>query len=169
MGALAAFLVATKKPSAFDGAVLLSPAFTSRLKFTLPEYINMTVAFCFNPKKAFKIPFDTSMLTRDPEYRRMLDTDRKERRVATARLLLGILFVQMQSRLASGRMRPPTLFLVAGDDRLVDPADTKSIFKRLKVRDKKMIEYPGMRHALSIELGKENVFRDIMDWAEERC
>jgi alpha-beta hydrolase superfamily lysophospholipase len=168
MGALAAFLVAVKKPSAFDGAVLLSPAFTSRLKFGFLEYLDMTVAFCLYPKKAFKIPFNTAMLTRDPEYQKMLDTDRKERRVATAKLLLSILLVQLHSRLEAKKISIPTLFLLAGDDQLVDPKDSKSIFKELKVSDKKLIEYPDMRHAISIDIGKENVFRDILAWANKR-
>jgi alpha-beta hydrolase superfamily lysophospholipase len=32
-----------------------------------------------------------------------------------------------------------------------------------------MIEYPDMRHALSIDIGKEKVFKDITDWASEHC
>jgi alpha-beta hydrolase superfamily lysophospholipase len=47
---------------------------------------------------------------------------------------------------------------------MVDQKKSKKIFNRLQLKDKKMIEYPGMYHALSIEKGKEKVFADILAW-----
>lgn len=60
------------------------------------------------------------------------------------------------------------LFLVAGDDKMVDSRASMEIFKRLKVKDKTLVEYPGMYHSLSIELGKEKVFEDLLKWVEKR-
>jgi alpha-beta hydrolase superfamily lysophospholipase len=169
MGALAVFLAAIEKPDAFDGAVLISPAFTSRLKFKLLEYVDISLAMLLNPKKTFNMPFNSAMCTRDLEYQKLLDASHAEHRVASAKLLLAIALVQLRSRFAIEKIKIPTLFLVAGDDQLVDPNDTMKLFKAIKFKDKRMIGYPDMRHALSIELGKEKVFRDITDWASARC
>jgi alpha-beta hydrolase superfamily lysophospholipase len=62
----------------------------------------------------------------------------------------------------------PSLFLVAGDDRIVDCRATRRIFGRLDSRDKKLVEFPGMFHALSIDTGREAVFEEIARWAGER-
>nr|MBC8428746.1 alpha/beta hydrolase [FCB group bacterium] len=53
-------------------------------------------------------------------------------------------------------------------DTLVDPKASKSVFKGLKHKDKKLIEYPEMYHALSIDIGRETVFNDILKWIVER-
>ena len=34
--------------------------------------------------------------------------------------------------------------------------------------DKQLIEYPEMFHALSIDLDREKVFADILNWVERR-
>jgi acylglycerol lipase len=157
MGALIIFLAAVEKPGAYDGAVLISPAFTSRLKFNAREYASILWALLFNPKKTFKMPFNSEMITRDIEYQKFLDTSHAEHRVATARLLRGITLMQLRSRFAIQTINTPVLFLLAGDDQMVDPNVTKKLFNAIKFKDKKMIEYPEMRHALSIDIGKEKV------------
>ena len=62
----------------------------------------------------------------------------------------------------------PALFLIPGIDHLVDESGARKIFAKLAAADKTLIEYPEMYHALSIDLDRENVFRDILDWAAKR-
>jgi alpha-beta hydrolase superfamily lysophospholipase len=62
----------------------------------------------------------------------------------------------------------PTIFLVAGDDSIADPVASAKLFGSVAAKDKTLIEYPDMLHALSLDLGRENVFRDILNWAEQR-
>jgi alpha-beta hydrolase superfamily lysophospholipase len=38
----------------------------------------------------------------------------------------------------------------------------------LQGADKTLLVFPGMRHALSIDLGREKVFEDILAWAGPR-
>jgi alpha-beta hydrolase superfamily lysophospholipase len=66
------------------------------------------------------------------------------------------------------RIDSPALFLIAGHDLLVYPEASVKVFGRLKCKDKTLIDYPGMYHALSIELGKEKVFQDIWSWIDKR-
>ncbi len=44
----------------------------------------------------------------------------------------------------------------------------RKVFKKIAFADKTLIEYPEMLHALSLDIGRENVFRDIIDWADQR-
>jgi alpha-beta hydrolase superfamily lysophospholipase len=62
----------------------------------------------------------------------------------------------------------PVLFLVPGDDRLVDERAGLKLYTRIGPADKTIIEYPGMLHALSIDRGRERVFDDILGWTERR-
>ena len=50
----------------------------------------------------------------------------------------------------------------------VGPAAALATIKKMKDKDKEMIEYPGMYHSLSIDLGREKVFEDILDWILRR-
>jgi alpha-beta hydrolase superfamily lysophospholipase len=65
-------------------------------------------------------------------------------------------------------MVTPALFLVAGGDRIVDSAASEKVFRGLASRDKTLIDFPGMYHSLSIEMGKEQVFEEILRWAGKR-
>jgi len=45
---------------------------------------------------------------------------------------------------------------------------SEKVFRGLKTKDKKIIMYPEMYHALSIELAREKVFEDILRWLIKR-
>jgi alpha-beta hydrolase superfamily lysophospholipase len=109
------------------------------------------------------------MCTRDAAYQEVMDNCSDEVRVASLKLLVSALGEQMgASRRAKGH-GVPALFLLAGMDELVDPRASRKVFAKLGADDKTLIEYPEMRHALSIELDRERVFEDILAWAEQRA
>ena len=168
MGALIAFVAVVVKPDLFSGLISLSPAFKSRLGENIFNYVKYLSPNLYNPKKQFSMPFDSEMCTRDVDYQKVLDRDAERDRLATSKLLLNILITQMRSWGLKTKVRIPVLFLLAGDDKIVNPEVSKEFFKNLKAKDKKIIEYPGMRHALSIDLGREAVFGDILKWIEAR-
>jgi len=168
MGGLLAFTIAAADPGLFAGLVCMSPAFASKLALSPSGYLRMFAPIFYNPSKEVDVPFDSSMCTRDIEYRAMMESDSREHRKAPSGLLAGILIAQAKAAAAAKRLTTPALFLVAGEDSIVDPRATARIFGKLAVRDKELIEYPEMYHALSVDLGKEKVFGDIMKWVEGR-
>jgi len=168
MGGLIAFLASSKEPSSFDGLICISPAFKNRLKFSLFDYIKIFLSLIYNPKKQFRMPFDAEMCTRNAECQKKMKDDPNEHRLATSRLLLNLFLAQVEGKCISCDINAPLLFLLAGDDRLVVPATAKNVFRALKTEDKTLIDYPGMRHALSVELGREKVFGGILSWLEKR-
>ena len=62
----------------------------------------------------------------------------------------------------------PVLFLVAAEDKMIDHRATRAIFNGLADKDKTLVEFPGMYHALSIDIGKEAVFQNILNWIEKK-
>lgn len=168
MGALISFLLAAKAPNLFSGLICISPVFKSRLKFTFRDYTKIFFALLFNLEKQFKMPFDSAMCTNDVDYQMTMDADCREHRLATAKLLFETAKAGIRAKFLKDKIRIPVLFLLAGEDKLVDPETSKKIFQGLKVEDKQIIEYPRMFHALSIELGRDKVFEDILKWAQRR-
>lgn len=164
MGALIAFMAAGLYPDSFNGLVCISPAFANGMKFTVLEYIDTITSLLYNSKKQFKMPFNAQMCTRDIDYQKIMDADPREHRLATSKLLIEILLAQFKSAFIQKNIKIPVLFLISGRDKLVDTKAAKKMFKKLSIKNKEMIEYKDMYHALSIEKDRETVFKDILKW-----
>lgn len=168
MGGLTGFLTVIRKPRLFKGLVCMAPGFASGLKFSAMDYFKMISARFYNQKKQFIMPFTSDMCTRDPECKKIIDNDKLEHKFATPRLLQSILLAQLSSILSKHKVKTDTLFLLAGADTFVSTRASKKIFKGIKFEHKEMIVYPGMRHSLTMELGREKVFADLLRWLEKR-
>jgi alpha-beta hydrolase superfamily lysophospholipase len=169
VGGLIAFNAACRYPAAFDGLVLISPDFKNGLKFPISAYLTLAALFLFHPKKTIPIPYTSAMCTRDATYRALLDADPGELRIGSLACLMSILREQGKAKKLAGRLGTPALFLLSGVDYLVDERAGRNLFTKLRVTDKTIVEYPEMLHALSIDLGREKVFGDILDWAGPRA
>jgi len=168
LGALIAILTAKENPPLFNGLICISPAFVSKLNFSVLDYARILTYLLCNPKKHFNIPFNSAMCTRDKAYCEAMDKDVREHRLATPKFFLNTL--KAQTKTASSKNWPdiPVLFLIAGEDRLIDTKVSRKVFESLKIKDKNLIEYPEMYHSISIDIEKEKAFRDILTWLEKR-
>ncbi|MDO8525074.1 MAG: alpha/beta fold hydrolase [Candidatus Omnitrophota bacterium] len=168
MGALLSFLFVSGHPELFKGLICLSPAFSNKCRLSAADNLKALAALFYNPKKKFMMPFDFSMCTRDTEYSNALNSDPGEYRAISAGSIPTILLFQIRAGFAAKKIATSSLFLIAGEDKLVESRATANIFKRLVISDKALVEFPGMYHSLSIELGKEKVFEEIRKWVEKR-
>jgi alpha-beta hydrolase superfamily lysophospholipase len=168
MGGLLAYDLAGRRPGAFDGAVIMAPAFKNGMKFPASTYAKTVLLLPFRPTLMIDLPFTSAMATRDPEYAAVMDANPDELRVASLRLLAAFLPVQARARRLAKAFVTPALFLIPGVDHLVDERPARTLFGRLAAADKTLVEYPEMFHALSIDLDREKVFRDVADWLEKR-
>lgn len=167
IGALIAFPMIARDAGAFSGLVCISPAFSSRLNVKAADYVKMFLPLLYNPKKQFAVPFTSEMCTRDVQYQRAMNEDPREHRLISSRLVYEITMLQAKGKASAREIRIPALFLLAGEDRLVDPAVSRDIFDAIGSKEKKIIEYPEMFHALSIDVGREGVFSDISAWVKK--
>jgi acylglycerol lipase len=168
MGGLIAYDLAGRHPGVFAGVVLISPAFKNGMKFPLSVYLKFLPFLLFNPKHMVDIPFTSQTATRDLEYAAVMDANPDELRVASLKLLAGFFPVQARARRLARKYPVPALFLIPGIDHLIDETASRKLFKKMAAPDTTLIEYPEMFHALSIDLDREKVFRDIVDWAGRR-
>ncbi len=168
MGGLISFNIGGIYPELFSGIILISPAFKNGMKFKITDYIKLVLYLITNPKKTIELPFTSRMCTRDESYADIMDKNPLELRIASAKLLVNILIEQIKSKSYAKKISTPLLFLLSGKDLLVDEKENKKFFNTLQIKDKKIIEYADMLHALSIDLGREKVFEDIYNWLKER-
>ena len=152
----------------FQGLVLMSPAFKNLIKFPLIDYLILLPDLLFYPEKILEVPFTSAMCTRDTEYREFMDHNPLELRSASVKFLLISMLAEIQAAWLKKNIRGPVLFQITPLDRMVDPSESRKIFKALAAPDKTLIEYPDMFHALYIDLGREKVFGDILEWLGKR-
>jgi alpha-beta hydrolase superfamily lysophospholipase len=169
VGGLVAFNAAARHPGIFAGVILISPDFKNGLKFPLSSYLTLAGLILFRPAKTIPIPYTSAMCTRDRVYQAEMDANPDELRVGSLRCLMSILGEQRAAKRLAKSFRDPALFLLSGHDLLVDARAARKIYAELAVADKALLEYPEMLHALSIDLGREEVFRTIGDWVETRA
>ncbi len=167
-GGMLSFLLAQKQGQAFSGLVLIAPAFSIKMQVSLWDYLQVALHLFINPKKQFKVRLSAAMCTRDTEYQKQLDSDPLESREVSAKFMANYFMAESLARKIPASLVIPVLFLVAGEDKIVNPQETKRIFRWLDAKDKEIIKYPEMFHALSVELGKEKVFDDILKWLVKR-
>ncbi len=167
-GGLLSFLLAHRAPELFSGLVCIAPAFSIKIQVSLWDYIWVFFNLFKNPQKQFKVNFIGEMCTRDPQYQEQIDTDSQEHRLVSAQFILNYFYAVRSARKIATKLSIPALFLIPLQDKLVSPHASKIIFYSLWAQDKEMIKYPEMFHALSVELGKEKVFADILKWLEKR-
>jgi alpha-beta hydrolase superfamily lysophospholipase len=168
MGALISFLLVSKYPRLFKGLICLSPAFASKRVLPFSQCVKVFTALFYNPGREFRLPFDSSDCTRDGEYVKRLDSDPREYRKITSKLIAEIILSQSRVKVMKNKMTIPVLFLVAGSDLIVDQKATMSVFKGLAVKDKSLAEFPEMYHSLSIDTGRESVFEEMSRWIKGR-
>ncbi|MDD8026193.1 MAG: alpha/beta fold hydrolase [Acidobacteriota bacterium] len=168
LGGLVVFNLAAARPDAFAGQIHLSPCFKSGMKFPLSSYLTLVGCYPFNRRKTLPIPFTSAMCTRDEAYAAVMDANPDELRESSLKMLLDTLAGQKRAFKAAPAASVPALFLLAGKDYLVDESASHKLFDKMAMTDKTLIDYPEMHHALSIDLGRERVFDDILAWLRPR-
>ena len=160
--------MALKDKDLFNGLVCMSPAFRSKAPLKVRDYFKMFFPLLYNPRNKFKLPLSADMCTHDADFVRLIEADYNKDTLSTSKVLFDTFISQLYFIISEKIIDIPILFLLAGEDRLVDNALSKKIFSKLKSQDKALIEYDGMYHSLSIEVGKEKVFQDIFKWIDGR-
>ncbi len=163
MGALLAIEHLHLRQGLYTGAVLMAPAFRSRLKFT-GGMAGVAAAALIMPRHPFKVPITAQMLTRDLAVQSRLRDDPREERHVSARLLAAIFLLQRHARRHVRQLRMPILCLVPCDDAVVDAAASFAVMRAMASDTVEVRSLEGMRHVPCIDTGKEKVFETCAAW-----
>lgn len=168
LGGLIVFLYGIKNYGDVSGVILSSPAFSfgvkvSKMKFIFGKILNWTIPFL-----PLKSGIEPSFLSHDKKVVHDYENDKMVFKIATPRWFFESLNAQDEAFENSSKFSLPVLFLQGGDDKIVLPEGTKKIFDRIGSKEKKLKIYENMYHEVLNEVGKEEVFNDILIWLDER-
>jgi alpha-beta hydrolase superfamily lysophospholipase len=168
MGGLIALRYQQEYNTVFRGAIIVSPWVATamtvpRWKITLASAISSTL-----PAIPFGNRIDPAFLSHDPDVVAAYAGDPLVHDRITPRLFteashsMGLVFQR------ADRFDDPILFLLAGDDRVVDTRRTHALARGIPSGEVTIKVYPGMYHEVLNERDRALVFRDIRNWIAAR-
>ncbi len=158
------YLLRTGLQTRVRAAAVSSPYL--KLAFEAP-LLKLVAAYALKralPSLHLRAELNPSHLSHDPHVVEAYVNDRLVHDRLTSRM-----FFELQGAAADTRhqIRPigcPLLFLVPGEDRLIDAAATRKFYQNLKHRAKDWAEFPGMYHEVLNETRHDEVDRVFLTW-----
>nr|AYQ75679.1 lysophospholipase [Cohnella candidum] len=149
------------------GVVVLSPWL--KLAFDPPALTVIAARLLEKvyPKFTNDRPFDPTHLTSDPEMLVKLREDRRGHGMITARFFFGVHRAGRWALEHAQELALPLLLMQGDADRVTSIAASRKFAERAGSLCT-FREWPGFRHELHNERGREDVFRVIDDWSRER-
>ncbi|CAL5322423.1 unnamed protein product [Camellia sinensis] len=175
MGGAVALLLHRKKPTFWDGAILVAPM--CKIADDMrphPLVISVLTKLCrFIPTwKIIPAPDIVDVAFRDPQVREEIRSNpycyKGRFRLQTGNQLLNV-SLDLEQRLQEVSL--PFLVLHGSEDKVTDPSVSKLLYESACSTDKSFKLYPEMWHALTYgELPKniDIVFSDIISWLDDK-
>lgn len=164
MGGLFAARFACERMSPISGLILSSPALAIPLSGGQKFLLKTLGAIA--PGLGVPNGLQTRYLSHDPAIEKAYIDDPLVHAKITPRLLRAMLHAIDVSHRQAATLDVPALLVVAGDDRLVDPAGSDAFFKRLPAGLGTLHRYPDYYHEIFNEVGAARVFDDMRAWLD---
>lgn len=150
------------------GLVLSSPALKTRVPRFAEWVVHQTARFLPNAARPHGLPL--GKISHDAEVLTEAQADPHNHRIASPRLIDFIIDAGAQARRDAGKVRVPTLLLVAGEDYLVEPEGAREFFHALPPGIGTMRWYDGLYHEVfnEREPDRARVLGDLTSWVERQ-
>lgn len=158
--ALRALADPTREPLGVIGAIVSSPFLGLRMKVNPAKEAAGRIAGRVAPRLSMPNELRIEDLTHDPDKLAARRADDLCHGAATARWFVAATRAQQYVYERAMRIFVPTLWLVAGGDRIADPAQSRAVHARLRARSIYR-EYPGMHHEVLNEIERGRAFDEI--------
>jgi len=112
-----------------------------------------------------KIPFDTAVLSRDPEVGRAYDADPLIKGGGSVNLISQLIMTAERTTADIDRLSVPTLCLHGGDDVLV-PTVASAVLEGRPGVERRVLD--GLRHEIFNEPEGPEVVQQVIDWIDAR-
>lgn len=162
MGGLLAARFAVERRTALSALVLSSPALGLRLGSG--QRLLLKVMQAVAPGLTLPNGLPARFLSHDAAVVHAYLADPLVHDRISARLLGAMLEAIEVAQQGAASLEVPTLLLVSGDDKLVDPAGSEAFFRRLPAGKAVQHVYPRLYHELFNEIESAPVFADLEHW-----
>jgi alpha-beta hydrolase superfamily lysophospholipase len=163
-GALMAIHFQSRSPPQLSGMVLSAPYLKLAMKAPPLKVLGARLMEKLIPWLPIRNEILPELLTRDPEAQKAVERDHLYNRTVTPRWFNESNAAQLEAMAMAPRMKLPVLVLCGSEDGIASTPTTGEFFQRIGSADKQYKEYPGMRHEVLNEVGKEAVWKDISGW-----
>jgi alpha-beta hydrolase superfamily lysophospholipase len=169
LGGLIALRYQEEYDERFRGAIITSPWLATAM--TVPRWkANLAHALAkFIPSLPLSSGIDPEHVSRDPDIVERYRTDPLVHDRITPRLFSEVSSAMGLVLQRSDRIREPVLFMVAGDDRLVDTDRSLRFARSISVTDLTVNVYPDHYHELLNEPDRAAIHGEIRDWIVARA
>jgi alpha-beta hydrolase superfamily lysophospholipase len=116
------------------------------------------------PRLSLESKLDPKTLSRDPEVVRAYVEDPLVQRRITASLASEMLSAMKRTAAAAANVKVPMLLLHGEDDWICPVAGSRNFFEQLKVTQRELHTYPGLRHEIFNEPERATVLGDLIGW-----
>jgi alpha-beta hydrolase superfamily lysophospholipase len=164
MGGLYAARFALANLAPLRGVILSSPALA--IYMSGGQKLLLKILNLLAPRLGIPNGLDVKGLSHDPAVVKAYKNDSLVHSRITARLLIRMLAAMEFCQAHASEMSIPLLMVVAGSDRLVDPAGSRAFFPRLPAGLATMHLYDALYHELFNEIDARPVFDDVRRWLQ---
>ena len=169
-GGLIVLREALTNPQGLEGIVVSSPFLGMHPDAAPPAALHMVanIVSTFAPKMMFSKVAEPSALSRDPKVPEAYIADPLVSTTVSARWFTSVMRAHADTHARASSLSLPALVMQSGDDRLTDPAATRSWVSHAPADLVDYVEWEGLYHEMFNEPEKEEVFARVELWLGER-
>lgn len=147
--------------------VLSSPMFGVAVEVPLAKDLAALVLSKVMPQLTMGNQIVFTDLTRDPEVIAEFEKDEMRHDRISSSAYLGAIAAIENVRSNTQKIRLPTLIQIPDNDPVVGSTTTQTFFQKWGSSDKTLKEYPDRKHEIYNDLGREEVFADLIDFLKK--
>jgi len=167
-GALVVAAAAIERSLTADGVILTAPYFRSRMYVPRWKRLLAHTLSGVLPRLAIPSGLQGEWMTSDAEMIRDSLEDPLTLHTATVRWYTTTLRKQSEVLERASEFRLPLLVLMGDADPVADPVGAHDFYERAGSADKQFHLFPQFLHELLRETEREQLFRQILAWMQER-
>ena len=168
-GGLIAARYLLDKPDAVRGVVLASPYFRLKLQVPALKILAGRLMGRILPSLPMRNDLKAEQLTRDVAIQNATRADPLYQQIATPGWFNASNAAQETVLRRATEFVTPFLLLFGGADPIADPAAGREFFDAATSKDKQHKQYDGLLHELFHEPERDQVFKDLIGWLDERA
>lgn len=162
LGGLIALDYVLHRPGLFGGLAVSSPFLSPNLPWPVARLA--AAAARLMPRLVTRSRIDARWLSHDPEAVRRYVEDPLVFKEIDAHWFREAHEAQRRVYDRAREIRIPSLFLLAGDDRIAGRSRSEAVFRRLGSADKRLEVYAGRYHELFNETDRDRVVAELLGW-----
>jgi lysophospholipase len=152
----------------FRGAIVISPWLATAMPVPRWKLAASRTLGRLLPSLPIPHRLRTEHLSRDPSIVRAYDDDPLTHGSITPRAFVEVSAAMDLAVQRSGRLALPMLFLLAGDDRIVDTGHALRFARAIRAGDVTIDVYDGSYHEVLNDHDRQRAFSQVRDWLLDR-